>query len=130
MFGSCLGGVGAVRLVGGDDERGGEEPVAEDELGGGHVDLDDGDEVAPLLPQDVGGAGGNFNGSMSLDYLYFVLVLVLLDSIMANSGKVSEHFPTERLNCAPARTFVVVSAPAGLVVDIRALAAAAEVEVG
>ena len=58
MFGSCLGGVGAVRLVGGDDERGWEEPVAEDELGGGHVDLDDGDEVAPLLPQDVGGAGG------------------------------------------------------------------------
>ena len=54
MFGSCLGGVGAVRLVGGDDERGGEEPVAEDELGGRHVDLDDGNEVAPLLPQDVG----------------------------------------------------------------------------
>ena len=46
-------------------------------------------------------------------------------------GKVSKHLSTERLNCAPARTFVVVSAPAGLVVDIRALAAAAaEVEVG
>ena len=54
MLGSFLSGVGAVRLVGGDDERGGEEPVSEDELGGGHVDLDDGDEVAPLLPQDVG----------------------------------------------------------------------------
>ena len=54
MLGSFLSGVGAVCLVGGDDERGGEEPVSEDELGRGHVDLNDGDEVAPLLPQDVG----------------------------------------------------------------------------
>ena len=38
-------------------------------------------------------------------------------------------FPSERLNCAPARGVVVVSATAGLVVEIRALAAA-EVEVG
>ena len=70
MLSSCLCGVSAMCLVGGDDERGGEEPVAEDELGGGHVDLDDGDEVAPLLPQDVGGAEGNFNCTMSLSYLY------------------------------------------------------------
>ena len=44
------------------------------------TNLDDGDEVTPLLPQDVGGAGGNFNSSMSLDYLYFVLIVVLLVS--------------------------------------------------